>query len=484
MEAKSRSSYTQMAAPTLRILTDDQIREIHSAACEILERTGMEIRNKKARELLHGYGAKIGPEKDRVRIPGWLVNDSIRKAPERVTLCNRDGKRHIFLEDHNVHYGCNPDNPEYTDPYTHERRPFTSKDGADLAKIIDWSDHIDFVLNACFSADVHPDVADRVIIRQMILNQRKSIGFSCKDADTLKDIIEMAAIIAGGHEELQMNPYMFHIQEPISPLLHEGNSVDEIMICAENRFPLVYYPMPMAGATAPATAAGELAQAHAESMTGLVIHQLTNPGAPFITGGVNSIMDMKTTRFCYGAPELCLRVAAHADLAHYFHLPFWGTAGCVETPTVDEQASVELAMTILMAGLSGANLIHDTGLMDQATVTCPEILVMADEIMGYVKNILNGINVSKETLCLDDIDKLGPAGNHLGTEHTFTEFKNFWMPSLFSRASDRPDNFPSFQKRLNEKARNIIETHEVPPLDDDKLKVLLELEKKWMSEYE
>lgn len=481
MEVKARSNYTQLGAPSLRVLSDDQIREIHSAACEILEHTGMEIRHAGAQEMLHSFGAKIGPEKDRVRIPSWLVNDAIRKAPERVVMCNRDGERHMFLEDHKVHYGCNPDNPDYTDPYTHERRKFTSKDGADLAKIIDWSEHIDFVLNACFSADVHPDVADRVIIRQMILNHRKSIGFSCKDAEALKDIIEMAAIVAGGHEQLQMNPYMFHIQEPISPLLHEGNSIEEVMICAKNRFPLVYYPMPMAGATAPATAAGELAQAHAESMTGLVIHQLTNPGAPFVTGGVNSIMDMKTMRFCYGAPELCLRVAAHADIAHYFKLPFWGTAGCVETPMVDEQASVELAMTILMAGLSGANLIHDIGLMDQATVTCPEILVMADEIVGYVKQILIGIQVNTETLCLDDIDKAGPRGNHLASQKTFNEFRRFWMPSLFDRTAKRPENFPSFQERLNAKAREIIETHEVPPLAEDKRKVLLALEKKWMD---
>ena len=207
-----RSNFMQMDAPSLRVLSDDQILAIHYAACEILERTGMEIRNHKAQELLHGFGAKVGPEKDRVRIPGWLVDDSIRKAPERITLCNRDGERYMFLEDHRVSYGCNPDNPEYTDPYTHERRPFTSKDGADLAKIVDWSDHIDFVLNGAFSADVPVEVADRVIIREMIINHRKAIGFSCKDAESLKDIIEMATIVAGGKEELQMNPYMFHIQ--------------------------------------------------------------------------------------------------------------------------------------------------------------------------------------------------------------------------------------------------------------------------------
>jgi trimethylamine--corrinoid protein Co-methyltransferase len=191
----------------------------------------------------------------------------------------------------------------------------------------------------------------------MILNQRKVIGFSCKDADALLDIMEMGAIVAGGHEELRMNPYLFHIQESITPLVHDDNSIKELMICAEKNFPIVYYPMPMAGTTAPTTFAGVLALNLAETLTGLVIHQLTKPGAPIILGGVPSIMDMRTTRFAYGAPELHLQCSALSEIIHHYRIPFWGTAGCVETATVDEQAARKFHLC-LMAALSGANLAH------------------------------------------------------------------------------------------------------------------------------
>lgn len=476
-----RSNYIQFATPQMRVLSDEQIKTIYYAACEILERTGMTIPSKEAQELLYSHGAFVGPN-NRVRIPSFLVERALSTVPSRVVLCNRDGERKLFLEGHNVYFGCQPDNPDYIDPYTGERRPFTSKDGKDMATIVDYCDHIDFVLNACFSADVPRHVADRVIVRQMMLYMRKTVGFSCTDADSLLDIIDMAAIVAGGHEQLKLNPYIFHIQEPISPLCHDGNAMKEIMICAEKGVPLVYYPMPMGGATAPATAAGLLAQNLAEAFTGMVVHQLTEPGAPFISGGVASVMDMKTTRFSYGAPEMLLNVAALTDILHYLEIPVWGTAGCVDAKTVDQQAAVEIAMSCLMSGLSGANLVHDIGLMDQATVSCPEILLLADEIIGMVQKILKGIDVNEETLALDVIDEVASGKDFLSHRHTFEHFRDFWVPTLFDRSVlQKGQTLPSLSERLNEKARDVIENHQVPPLPDDKVKALLELEKKWLE---
>lgn len=474
-----KANYEQLCSPRMRVLSDSQIQEIYYAACEILERTGMKIENKEAREILYSHGTKIC-EGNIVKIPTKLVEQAIRTLPERVTLANREGERKIFLEGYKSYFGCNPDNPEYYDPYTGERRPFTSKDGADLAKIIDYLPNIDFVLNACFSADVHEDVADRVIIRQMMFNMRKTIGFSCKDIESLKDIIEMAAIVAGGHEELRANPWMFHIQESISPLVHDDNTMKEIKLCAEESFPLVYYPMPMGGATAPATAAGLLAQNFAESLTGIVYHQLVNPGAPIIFGGVASIMDMKTTRFCYGAPETFLQIAALADIAHYFKIPMWGTAGTIDAKTLDQQAATEMTMGYLMAALSGQNLVHDTGLMDQATVTCPEILILANEIISMVRKIMGGIEVNDETLALDVIDQALTSGSFLAEEHTLKHFRNFWVPTLFDRSTAKASD-KTITEKLNQKAKEIIETYEVPELDKDKKKAILELEKKWLG---
>ena len=354
-----------------------------------------------------------------------------------------------------------------------------SDDAKQIGLILDYGQNIDFVLTQFHAFDYPIEVADRVMVRQMILYCTKTIGFNCKDVNSLQDIMDMGAIIAGGHKELEQNPYMFHIQEPISPLCHDGNGIEAVMLCAERRFPIVYYPMPMGGATAPATAAGRLAQTIAESLTGLVIHQLTNPGAPFVFGGIPSVMDMKTARYCYSAPELYLNCAALTDVAHYYKIPMWGTAGMTDAKLVDAQCGADMALSILMAALSGANLVHDVGYMDQASLCCPEGFLLADEIIGIVKHIMAGIDINKETLALDVIDRVGPGGHFLTDEHTFKYFRSFWMPSQFDRSKEiKP---LTLNERLNKKARDIIENYQVPPLPEEKLKQLLELEKKWLG---
>ena len=393
----SRSAFTQMT-PSLIVISDSQIEEIHSSGLDILSHIGMKLENEKAREILYSHGAYV--DGNIVRVPTKMVEECMRTAPSSFILYTRDGEPFIHVEGYNANYGCNPDNPLYRDPYTGEMRKPTSLDAANMGKLIDYLPHIDFINTCNFAFDVPEDIADRVNIRQYMFNLRKPICFSCKDASALEDIIEMGAIAAGGHDKLRIHPYLFHIEEPVSPLTHDEVAIDCVMTCAKHEVPLVYFPMTMAGATAPATLAGLLAQSHAEILFGLVIHQYTNPGAPFVYGAIPSIMDMQTTKFCYGAPEMWLCASAIADIAHYFKLPIWGTAGPTDAKEIDQQCVADLSYSILMAGLSGANLIHDIGLMDSANTYCPEIYVLSDELASMTKVITRGIDINEENLAL------------------------------------------------------------------------------------
>lgn len=472
----SVSGFTQ-STPTLRVITDSQIEEIHYAALDILSRIGMKLENEKAREILYSHGAYVDGRI--VYIPVKMVEQALRTVPSSFILYTRDGEPYIHVEGHNANYGCNPDNPLYRDPYTGEMRKPTSLDAANMGKLIDYLPHIDFINTCNFAFDVPEDIADRVNIRQYMFNLRKPICFSCKDSKALEDIIDMGAIAAGSREKLRAHPYMFHIEEPISPLTHDEVAIDCVMTCAKNEVPLVYFPMTMAGTTAPATLAGLLAQSHAEILFGLVIHQYTNPGAPFVYGAIPSIMDMQTTKFCYGAPEMWLCASAIADIAHYFKLPLWGTAGPTDAKEIDQQCVAELSYGILMAGLSGANLIHDIGLMDSANTYCPEIYVLSDELASMAKVITRGINITEETLALNEIEQSLTSGSFLCEEHTFNNFKNIWRPQFFDRTTSPEKDGDIFEK-LNAKVRDVFENYEPIEFDPDKKKAILELEKKWM----
>jgi trimethylamine--corrinoid protein Co-methyltransferase len=227
------------------------------------------------------------------------------------------------------------------------------------------------------------------------------------------------------------------------------------------------------GGTAPMSQAGIVAQLCAESLSGLVIHQLKRPSAPFIFGGMPSVMDMRTTVFSYGAPEFQLGNTLMAEMAHQFDLPNFGTAGTSDAQTFDGQAVLEATSSCMCAALAGANLIHDVGLLGNATVVVPEMIVATDEIVGMIRHLLRDVEVSQETLALDVVRAIGPGGEFLTHPHTLRHFRQAWYPDLLYRGGAEAWNTSrrlTFEQRVNARTRDLIESHRPEPLADDAAK--------------
>ncbi|SMB99336.1 trimethylamine---corrinoid protein Co-methyltransferase [Thermanaeromonas toyohensis ToBE] len=464
-----RSNYTVQASVQFRVLSEDQLEEIHAAALEVLERTGVAVYEAEALELFKKAGAYV--DGNRVRVPSHLVEWALRTAPRRVAVANRHGKRTMILEGYNIYFGTGSDCPNILDPYTGERRRCTKQDVANAAKICEALPNIDFVMSLVLVQDKPTPVSDRHQFEAMLLNTTKPIVFTAHDVEGMADIVEMASIVAGGEEELQKNPFIILYAEPSSPLKHSKEAVQKLLYAAEHRIPVIYTPCIMCGATVPATLAGGLVTGTAESLSGLVMHQLKREGSPFITGGVYTIMDMNTTIYSYGAPEFHLLHSALADLAHYYRLPMFSTAGCSDSKILDQQAAAEAAISILMAAQSGANLIHDVGYLEYGLTGSYEMIVMCDEIIGMVKRIIRGIEVNEETLAVEVIDRVGPGGHFLGEEHTLKHFKNeTWFPKLINR--QRWDEWKnsgglSLGEKANRKVKQILEEFKPEPLPPD-----------------
>ncbi len=221
-----------------------------------------------------------------------------------------------------------------------------------------------------------------------------------------------------------------------------------------------------------------VAQACAESLSGLVVHQLKRPGAPFIFGGMPSVMDMKTTVFSYGAPEFQLGNTLMAEMAHHFDLPNFGTAGTSDAQTLDGQAILEATSSCLMAYLSGANLIHDVGLLGNATVVMPEMIVATDEIIGMLHHLLRAVPVGEDALAFDVVAEVGPGGEFLTHSHTLRHFRDAWYPTLLYRggaeAWQRSDRV-SFEGRVKERTCELIESHRSESLPRDVIEGIQEI---------
>jgi len=461
--------------PRLSVLNEAQIEQIHQATLELLERTGVQVTHGRALELLHGAGARVDGK--RARLPAWMVEDAVRKAPSRIVLANRQGERKVFLEGDKYWFGPSLDCLDYLNPLTDERRRFTSDDCRVTATVADALPNYSWVMTIGLADDAPADIADRVIARQVFTSTEKPLVFCCKDANSLCDIYEMAVLIAGSEARFQQAPTIVHYSEPISPLLYYDPAVEKILFCAERNIPLINFPAPQAGGTAPATFAGEIVQASAESLSGLVLAQLARPGAPFIYGAFATVMDMRTTIFSYGAPEMSVMVGAMAQMAQHYKLPFFGTAGCSDAKFPDAQAAAETAFSCLASALVGANLIHDAGSwLDHGSLASPGFMVLVNEILCMVNQFMGGVPVNDETLALDMMNRIGPGGHYLNEDHTLRHYKEVWYSDLFDRTIyniwvERGSR--RFEQRLRDKTAKIMK-HQPAPLPAD---VLGELEK-------
>jgi trimethylamine--corrinoid protein Co-methyltransferase len=464
-----RSNMKVQKTPTLKFLSTEQIELIHLKSLEILEHTGVEVFHKEALDLLDGAGA-IVEKGNRVRIPEFLVKKALLTAPSRIVMANRDGKRVMFNESTNSYFGTGSGCPNTIDPYTGERRLSDKQDVANAAKVCDYLPNIDFVMSMGLARSKKPEVGYIHEFDAMVRSTKKPIIMSAYDGQNVANIITMAEIVMGGTEELRNKPLLAVYSEATSPLRHAEDAVGKMLVCAEKWVPIIHTIGLMAGATAPITLAGTLVQGNAELLSALVIHQLKNPGAPFFYGGTITPIDMKTMAHPYGAPEFHKLSSALTEMGSYYKLPVFSTGGCSDAKTFDQQASAEAAYSLLLAALSGGNLIHDIGYIDSGLTSSLSQIVFSDEVIELIKHIVDGISTEEDELALEAINRVGPGGHYLGDEHTVKNFRRIYSPKLLTRqsyASWKESGAKTLGQVVNEKVIDILENYEVEQLADN-----------------
>ncbi len=454
--------------PTLRFLSVEQRERIAATAFQLLGEVGVEVTEPEAQGLLDGAGARI--DGDRVRIPGPVVEKALASAPSSITIYSREGNEVTRLGEMTTFFGAHTDAPDVLGPGSGERRACLESDVARHASLIDQLPNIGFTTASGMVADRSPDVAALVALARCLTSSRKPVLAMPVTYQALRHSHEMAALALGGEENLRERPSLIIYAEPVSPLIHPSSSIRKLFYCADHGIPLVYTPYAAMGATAPMSQAAIVAQLCAESLSGLVIHQLRRPGAPFIFGGMASVMDMRTTVFSYGAPEFQRGNALMAEMAHHFGMPNFGTAGTSDSQTFDGQAILEAASSCLLAHLTGAHLIHDVGLLGSATVVVPAMIVATDEIIAMIDHMCAGIDVRDEALALDVIKEIGPGGEFVTHWHTYERFRDVWYPEMLFRGGVEAwadSEQRTFEERTQARTRHLMDQPGPASLPED-----------------
>ena len=458
-----------VAFPHLNMLTHEQCEIVHRASLEILRRTGVRVYHDGALALLRETDAVI-TDGNLVHLPAGLVEWALKQAPSRIVLCKRGSSEVAApLEGRTVNFGPGSDCPNYLDPRSGERRPFTAADVVDCLHVCDALPEIAFVMSMGIPTDLDAANVYRQQYALMLEHTTKPAVFVCDDRADCEAIAAMAAAAAGGMEQLRLNPTLLLYSEPTTPLQHSQTATGKLLYMAEQGLPIVHSPAPMMGGTAPVTLAGGLTLGNAEVLSSLVIHQLQRPGAPFVYGSGLHHMDMKTTISVYGAPEFQLARVAVAEMGRFYGLPTWGYAGHSDSCVMDEQAAADADFSVLVALLAGHNLVHDVGYLEAGLTTSPEMIVFTDEVIAMMRRFMGGFSLDAESLALDVIHQVGPGGDFLTAKHTLRHFRELWQPMLWDR--QRADAWSAAgSKRLGERLRDktisLMESHHPEPLPD------------------
>ncbi len=456
------ANHSGTQTPQFRVLSDEQCKELFHATLECLWRVGVRIQNEDAKKLLAAHGADV--EGDQVRIPAHIIQDAIAATPRTFTLWSRDYTQEMRVAPDHVHFGPGPTCTYFIDPQTGERRRARRGDAGMTALVCDALPNIDYVMSLSLFDDVTPVLSPIYEFAEMLANTTKPLIAWANTTETLADIHKMALAAVESETALRRKPIYAFFTTYESPLRLANLPVANMRWAAEHDIPIICLGGPTVGLESPFSGASALVMHLASVLTALAIVQLTKRGAPMVIGGVPSMMDLRTARPAYGSPEMSLHSAAAVDLARYLGIPFMGTAGASESKGIDAQAGAEAAIQVLMSSLSGASLVHDVGFLDCADIGSLSYLVLSDEIIGMTARIMRGIQVNRETIMLELLEKVGSNGHFIAEPASAALCRTeAWVPTVLDRnpyAQWEKKGSQDTAQLVAKKLKKIISTHQ------------------------
>ncbi|MCL6281914.1 trimethylamine methyltransferase family protein [Ruegeria sp. 2012CJ41-6] len=431
-----------MEGGTLKALSQQDIEKIHHTALDALEQIGLADAPPSGVEYLTRAGCILGDD-GRLRFPRALVEDTLAIANRDVTLCSRNGKTDLDLSGTRVHYGTAGAAVHMVDVHGRDYRDSTVQDLHDAARICDQLDNIHFLQRPMVCRDILDN-------REMDLNTIyaccsgtfKHIGTSFTEPDFVAPALEMLHMIAGGEDKWRERPFVSNSNCFVVPPMKFATESCEVMErCIEGGMPVLLLSAGMAGATAPSTVAGAIVQAVAECLAGLVYVNAVKPGHPAIFGTWPFGLDLRTGAMSIGSGEQALLSSGCAQMHQFYGLPGGAAAGGSDAKLPNMQAGWEQMCSNLMAGLSGLNMVYEAAGMHASLLGfCHESLILGDDLIGQAMRCVRGIEVTEETLALDQIADvcLSGTGHYLGTGQTLDRMQaDYVYPTLGDRTSPK-----------------------------------------------
>ncbi len=425
-----------------RPLTDAGVARIHAAALDALEQIGLANAPTSGVEILTGAGAMPGDD-GRIRFPRALVEDMLAVAARDITLCARDPRHDLHLSGTRVHFGTAGAAVHVVDLERNEYRDSTAQDLHDAARLTERLDNVHFFQRAMVCRDV-PDNYDMDIntLYACLAGTTKHVGTSVSEPAHLPGCMELLHLVAGGEAAWRARPFVSNSNcFVVPPMKFAEESCQTMEGCIRAGMPVLLLSAGQAGATAPAPIALAIVQAVAECLAGVVYVNAMAPGHPAIFGTWPFVSDLRTGAMSGGSAEQALLTAGCGQMHRFYGLPGGAAAGIADSKLPDMQAGWEQAISNVLAGLSGLNMVYESvGMHASLLGFCLESLVLGDDILGQVLRCVRGIEVTPDTTDIEAMKAVclrGP-GHYLGSDQTLRLMQTEYVyPALGNRMSPK-----------------------------------------------
>jgi len=469
--------------PTFRVLTENSLDAIHMASLDVLENTGVRIHHgERILKMLKDNGCTVDFEKGVVCFPSYLVEEAVKKTPKAFLSYGRHPKYDYKLDGRHIYFTTDTETTNTVDLSTGEWRPSSEEDLEKLTRVTDALQSYASGGHLTTSLDKPNNVRCLYDYAAALNNTEKPCDWSVYPPELATQLtdyqLEIATAVAGSEKKLMERPLGEGGFCTESPLKFEGRYVEIALKLAELGFPCWLGSMPLGGATAPMTPAGNLVITNAEILSGICTIQLACPGTSIRVDYLMGNLDMKTGLWGQG-PEEGLLCAAAVEVAKYYGFCVIVNGFNTASKMSGAQSSYEKAMSTLLPVLAGADVVYGAGSLEGGMAASFEELVIDDEICRAVLKAVQGIEVNDETLAVDVISKVGPGEHYLAEKHTLNHFKDvLFFPELTDRNSYdawKKAGGKSMIERARERAAEILADHWPTPLDEDVQKEISEI---------
>jgi trimethylamine--corrinoid protein Co-methyltransferase len=419
------------------VLSPGELERIHEATLQIMEDVGVRFPSALALDVLARNGCKVDRATRVVRLPRTVVLEAVAEAPSEYLLAGRDPAADLLIDGRHCYLSNDGSGVFMHDHRSGETRPSTKSDVAASARFVDALPDVSYYWGPLVTSQDAPPATRALHDAEAAF---ANTGKHFQTVTTVGErsahyVVEMAAAIVGGTEELRRRPIVSFMQCAVDPLAHDGPGLEANLVAAEHGLASGFMPMPLAAGTGPATLAGTLVVQNAEALSGVVLLELASPGVPSFFAGAPSVIDLRTGGYTGGSPEDYLLAAASTQLARFYGVPM--TMGTMATGAKepDWQAAIDDSLSTFASVMSCADMMNGCGLLNGSKILSYPHMIMETEVYRIVQRRAGGITVDDETLALDVIRKGGPNGTYLAESHTRRHTKEIWRPGIWDRST-------------------------------------------------